>query len=283
MKTIFRRRWLLAGSLFAILLFAAGTIALAKIKRYPARPIRIVVHAEPIAAFDNRDPARTRFGALEFRGGLELTSKDKRFGGISALHMAVDGGRFLALTDRGAWLKGRIVYRQERPAGLADIEMAPVLAWDGKPLAKHGWYDTESLTEDGDGHAYVGIERVEKILRFELKKGLASRGRPIPVPPDFKTFINNRSLECLAASPKDSPVAGQLIVVTERSLDAAGNHRAFLLNGKQVGRFQRETQRRFRRQRLRHPAAERSVAAGAQLFAATWRRHAHSPHSACCH
>ena len=216
---------------------AAGTIALAKIERYPAKPTLVAVHAEPIAAFDNRDPSRVRFGALEFRGGLELTSKDQRFGGISALHMDADGSHFLALTDRGAWLKGSIVYRDGRPAGLAGVEMAPMLAWDGKPLAKHGWYDTESLTEDGAGHAYVGIERVEKIVRFDLKAGLTARGRPIPVPPDFKTFTNNKSLECLAAAPKGSALAGQLIAVTERSLDAAGNHRAFLLRGKQFGRF----------------------------------------------
>ncbi len=153
------------------------------LERYPAKPTPVAVHAEPIAAFDNRDPSRTRFGALEFRGGLELTSKDKRFGGISALHMDADGSHFLALSDRGAWFKGRIVYRDGRPAGLADVEMAPILAWDGKPLAKHGWYDTESLAEDGAGHAYVGIERVEKIVRFDLKKGLpraASRSRCRP-------------------------------------------------------------------------------------------------------
>ena len=232
-----RRRWLLLGSLLAALLAAAGTIALAKIERYPAKPTPVAVHAKLITAFDNRHPLRVRYGALEFRGGLELTSKDKRFGGISALHMDAGGNHFLALTDRGAWLKGRIVYRGGRPAGLAGVEMAPVLGADGKPLAAHGWYDTESLTEDDAGHAYVGIERVEKIVRFDLKAGLTARGRPIPTPPDFKTFSNNKSLECLAAVPKGSALAGQLIAVTEHSLDAAGNHRAFLLNGKQVGRF----------------------------------------------
>jgi len=232
-----RGRWLLAGSLFAALLVAAGTIALAGVTRYPARPIPVAVHTETITSFDNRDPSRVRFGALEFRGGLALTSKEPSFGGISALHMAADGSHFLALTDRGAWLKGRFVYRDGRPAGLADVEMAPILAWDGKPLAKHGWYDTESLAEDGAGHAYVGIERVEKIVRFDLKKGLLARGDPIFVPPDFKTFVNNKSLECLAIPPKGTALAGRLIAVTERSLDTAGNHRAFLLKGKQVGRF----------------------------------------------
>lgn len=227
----FRRRWLLAGSLFAALLAAASTITLAEAERYPAKPVRIAIHAKPITAFDNKDATRVRFGALEFRGGLELTSKDKRFGGISALHMAADGARFRALTDRGDWLAGRIVYRGGSPAGLADVELAPALASDGRPLAKHRWYDTESLAIDDAGRAYVGIERVHRIVRFDLKNGLRARGQPIPVPDAFKTLGNNKSLECLAVPPKDSILAGQLIVVTEHSLDDAHNNRAFLLAG----------------------------------------------------
>lgn len=232
-----RRRWLIGGSLFAALLVAAGTVALAQANRYPAKPTHISVHAEPIAAFDNRDPSRVRFGVLEFRGGLELTSKDPSFGGISALHMAADGSHFRALTDRGAWLTGQIVYRQDRPAAIRDVEMAPALAWDGKPLAKHGWYDTESLTVDDAGQAYVGIERVHRIVRFDLKKGLRARGQPIPVPAEFETLGNNKSLECLAAVPKGSPLSGQLIAVAERSLDAAHDNRAFLLAGKDFKTF----------------------------------------------
>ena len=37
-------------------------------------PIAIEVHAEPIKVFDSHDPSRQRFGQLEFRGGLTLTS-----------------------------------------------------------------------------------------------------------------------------------------------------------------------------------------------------------------
>ncbi len=85
---------------------------------------------------------------------------------------------------------------------------------------------------------YVGIERVEKIVRFDYRRdGLLARGQPIPVPPDFKTFTYNKSLECLAAPPKGAPLAGSLIAVTERSLDAAGNHRSYVLNGAHVERF----------------------------------------------
>ena len=230
-----RRRWLAGGALLALAL-VAGSFALAE-RLYSPAPTRIAIQATPIAVFDNRDPSQTRFGRLEFRGGLALTSNDKAFGGISGIRVEPDGSHFLAVTDNGSWLRGRIVYEDGKPAGIADAEMAPILGADGKPLAAHGWHDVESLAEF-DGKLYIGIERVERIVRFDLRRdGLKARGEPIPVPPDFKTFVRNKSLECLAAPPKGAPLAGKLIVVAEESLDAAGNHRSFLIDGDQVERF----------------------------------------------
>jgi hypothetical protein len=230
-----RRGWLGAGAAAAFVFIVS--VAAADSLRTAGAPTHITVEATPIASFDNRDPARTRFGALEFRGGLVLSSTYGAFGGISALHMQGDGAHFLAVTDNGSWLRGRIVYDNGRPAGLADAEMAPALGPNGTPLAARGWFDLESLAEK-DGQFYVGIERAEKIVRFDIAKdGLAARGQPIQVPADFKTFKFNKSLECLAAPPKEAPLAGKLIVITERSLDAAGNHRAFLLEGDKVERF----------------------------------------------
>ena len=46
--------------------------------------------------------------------------------------------------------------------------MAPILGPDGQPLQARGWYDTESLAEDG-GTVYVGIERVNQIVRFDYR------------------------------------------------------------------------------------------------------------------
>jgi hypothetical protein len=113
----------------------------------PAQGLRIQVRATQISSFDTRDPAQLRFGALEFRGGLALTSNDPAFGGISALRMEPDGSHFLALTDNGSWLRARLVYEDGKPTGIADAEMAPMLGSDGKPLATRGWFDTESLAE----------------------------------------------------------------------------------------------------------------------------------------
>lgn len=235
MKTA-RSRWLLVGAFSALCLVVAVT-AWAQVQRYSGAPVRIQIRATPIESFDAREPSQTRFGALTFRGGLALTSNNAVFGGISGLHMEADGEHFLAVTDRGSWLRGRIVYRNGKPAGIADAEMAPLLGGDGTPLAAYKWFDAEALTES-DGLFYVGIERVDQIVRFNIRgHGLAAQGEAIKVPPDFKTFVFNKSLECLAGVPKGLPRAGELIVVTEESLDSAGNHRAFVLNGGEPLRF----------------------------------------------
>ena len=117
------------------------------------------------------------------------------------------------------------------------MEMAPLLGADGTPLAARGWFDAE-LLENDNGTLYVGLERVEQIVRFDYARdGLLARAEPLKVPADFKTFKFNKSLECLAMPPKGSLLAGTLIVITERSLDAQGNHRSYLLNGDHVERF----------------------------------------------
>ena len=230
-----RRRALIALLIASI--GVIGSFALAHALLYAAAPTRIEIDATPITSFDNREPSQIRFGALEFRGGLVLTSRNPAFGGISGIHVEPDGEHFIAITDKGSWLRGRIVYQNGRPARIADAEMAPILGSDGRPLAAWGWFDTESLTER-DGVFYIGIERVEQIVRLDYRRdGFKARAEPIKVPADFKSFRYNRSLECLAAPPQGSPLAGELIVVTERSLDAGGNLRSFLLDGDRVTRF----------------------------------------------
>jgi hypothetical protein len=220
------------------LLAAVGAPVLAQHSpRAPEAPIRIEVRAQPIEAFDSRDPSLQRFGKLEFRGGLVLTSPYKEFGGLSSLRLAPDGARFIAVSDKGRWLKGRIVYRDNRPVGIADAEMAPVLGPDGKPLAARGWYDTESIADDG-GTLYVGIERVHRIVRFDYGKyGLMARGRPIEVPAAMRALPGNKSIEALVKAPKGQKLAGTLIAISERGLDPHGNLLGFLIGGRQPGTF----------------------------------------------
>jgi hypothetical protein len=201
------------------------------------KPIRVQIHAQPIAAFDDHDVNQRRFGQLEFRGGLQLTSSYKEFGGISAIRLAPDGARFIALTDHGRWLRGRIVYAGASPVRIADAEMAPMLDASGKPLARRGWFDTESIAEDG-GTLYVGIERVNQIVKFDYgKNGLLARAEPIPLPEGVKTLPFNLGLEALVVVPTGMPLAGTMIAISERGLDQAGNLKAFLIGGPSPGDF----------------------------------------------
>jgi hypothetical protein len=192
--------------------------------------------ARPIAAFEPRDPARVRFGALTFRGGMSLTSSYREFGGISSIRLNADGARFLAVTDKGWWLRGRIVYDGTRPVGIADAEMAPVLGPDGKPLAARNWYDTESMAEDG-GIVYLGLERVHRIVRADVARhGLLARGQPIAVPPGMAKLPNNKSIECLEYV-KTGALARTLMAISERGLDENGNIKGFLIGGQSPGEF----------------------------------------------
>ncbi len=200
-------------------------------------PEKVEIRVRAIESFQPAEPDRRIFGSLEFRGGLELSSPAKNFGGLSAIRVAADGANFLAVTDKADWLRGRIVYRDNRPVGVADVEMAPMLGADGRALTARGWYDSEALALDGNA-AYVALERVHRILRFDVgKDGLLARAQVVPTPPDMSKLPSNRGIECLIAMPKGTPFAGALMAISERGLDADGNVRGFLIGGPKPGTF----------------------------------------------
>jgi hypothetical protein len=206
--------------------------------RAPETPTRIEVRARSITSFEPGNPARTRFGDLIFRGGLELTSPYQHFGGLSSLRVKPDGSSFLSISDKGYWLRGRILYEGTIPVGIADAEMAPALGPDGKSLASRGWFDTESIAESGEGIVWVGIERVNRIVRFDMRDGgLTARGTPIPVPEGIKTLPYNKGIECLVYAPPGMPAGGTLIAISERGLDSDGNIRGFLIGWSGPGEF----------------------------------------------
>ena len=200
-------------------------------------PVSIEVKARPIPWFDRHDHDRVRFGALEYRSGLVLTSAFPRFGGLSGLRLDPKGERFISFSDRGHWFTGRIVYEGRAMTGLADVESAPMLGPDGKPITARGWFDSESIALDGS-FVYIGLERVNKVLRFDFSKGFTrARGEVVPLPKAASKLPNNKGLEALVFVPKGQPLAGTLIAMSERGLDASGNLIAFLVGGPTPGQF----------------------------------------------
>jgi hypothetical protein len=200
-------------------------------------PASIEVKSRPIPFFDTSDHARVRFGALEYRSGLVLTSAFPGFGGLSGLRLDAKGERFISFSDHGTWFTGRILYQGREMTGLDDVEAAPMLGPDGRPLTTRGWFDTESIALDGS-FVYIGIERVNQVLRFDFAKGFTrSRGEVFPMPPAVKKLPFNKGLEALVFVPKGFPLEGTLIAISERGLDHDGNLIAFLVGGPTPGQF----------------------------------------------
>ena len=239
------RRRFLKTTAAGFSVFAASGFARAQFVAPPAPaddasangPIAIEVKARTIPSFDRRDRDRVRFGALEYRSGLVLTSSFSRFGGLSGLRLDTKGERFISFSDRGHWFTGRIVYDGRAMVGLADVETAPMLGPDGKPIIERGWYDSESIALDGS-LVYIGLERVNKVLRFDFGKGFTrARGEVVALPKAASRLPNNKGLEALVFVPKGQPLAGTLIAISERGLDAKGNLIAFLVGGPSPGQF----------------------------------------------
>ena len=206
-------------------------------------PVSIEVNARAIPFFEPRDRSRVRFGSLQYRSGLVLTSPHRGFGGLSGFRFLDDKGeRFLALSDQGTWFTGAIRYDGSRMAGLDDVEAAPMLNAEGRPITeKRLWYDTESLARDGS-LVYVGLERVNQIMRFDFAKGgTRAPGEVIASPAAIRKLPVNKGLEALVFVPKgkdkNTPLAGTLIAFSERGLDADGNLVAFLIGGASPGQF----------------------------------------------
>lgn len=237
-KDLSRRRFL--SNAAAALSAGAGLLTPLHVAAQDAKydgPVSLEVNARRIEHFDPRDASHVRYGSLEFRSGLVLTSSFRGFGGLSALRLDKKGERFISLSDKANWFTGRLTYRGKVLSGLADVTSAPILGSDGRQISKRGWFDTESLAFDG-ATAYVGLERVNQILRFDFgKDGIRARGEPISLPPGIDKLPFNKGLESLVFVPKGQPLAGTLIGISERGLDPAGNILGFLIGGPSPGQF----------------------------------------------
>lgn len=198
--------------LLAVLLLAA-TLAL------PAAADPIPLSATPIDLLPGQ-PETRRIGRLEYLGGLHLTSRDARFGGISGLETAADG-RLLAVTDTGCWLGLRPVRDpQGRLVGVQDADLVPLADQRGRALDGKKRSDAEALRRDASGGLLVAFEREHRVLRY---RSVGGPGVPIAVPPDIKGQPENGGIESLAAWPD-----GRVLLISEQARTAEGDLKAWL-------------------------------------------------------
>lgn len=195
------------------------------------------VTAHPINRFRIGSDDRM-FGPLEFLGGLELRSSESAFGSISGFRFSDRSGGFVAVTDTGFWVFGRVLRgAMDRATGWTDVAMQPITDAGGA-TGEHKWNrDAESLEIEGST-AVVGFERDHRVATYDLSGAevSAETGRIDYLVPSHE-LRRNAGFETIAKAPVDSHLGGALVAITEKSLDEDGDIFAAILGGPEKGVF----------------------------------------------
>ncbi len=191
---------------------------------------RIDIAVRRIERFSRAMPEASdaRFGRLRFNGGLVLTSPSKDFGGLSGLVIADDGQRFVAVSDAGSWLTGRLTYDEGRPSGVADVHLGPILALGGKGLGRKRDVDAEAVClAEGNldkGTLLIAFERNHRIGRFPIVGAQVQAPTSyLRLPAETRQMSRNKGFEalCLLAG---GPLKGSVVAISERFPNADGHH-----------------------------------------------------------
>lgn len=144
----------------------------AGVKREASETIGLTAKPVPLQALN---ASRRQVGELNFVGGFQLSSPDKRFGGLSGIDV-LDDGNLLAISDQGdfVWIDLGGDGLTPKAARISTMHDAKGELLQGKTDG-----DAEGLAVNG-GTALVSYERNHRVLAFDLGEcGAAARGAPI--------------------------------------------------------------------------------------------------------
>lgn len=228
------RRKLLGGLAATAYVAGCGNVGAQNDERAESRRTSqaIAINARAIAHFQPGRPDTRRFGDLEFRGGLVLSSPAQDFGGWSGLVMAVDGGSILLVSDRGFWLRANVDYAGNRPAAIADACIGSLRALRGRALRKKRERDAESIAlVDGSlerAALLIGFERVHRIGRFDILGGqMEPPSRYLRLPAEASRMAGNQGIEALAVI-RAGALRGSVVAFAERLTRGSGYHTGWL-------------------------------------------------------
>ena len=191
------------GFLIASLALLAACAPSAADAPIPEQWRAIEVQSRPVA-FGEPD-----LGRLRFRGGLDLTSTDASFGGLSGLEV-LDDNRFIAESDDGHWFEGRLVLSSESAlTGVAEMRTALMRDERGAPFESKQSADSEDLTQLPDGRFAVSFEQTQTIRIYDLNRdgpfGAALAGPPLA---GVDRLPRNAGLEAMTALADGTLVVG---------------------------------------------------------------------------
>lgn len=203
----------------------------------PAAGQSITIEAHEFSlAYGQRQ--RTRFGKLDWLGGIVLSSSSPRFGGFSGLDIDKDGKRLIAVSDKGAWLTAEIDYDGHRPIGLKNARLGPLRDPKGAPLAGKKNSDAEGLAVlnwNEGGELLVSFERRHRIVKYALTaNGVSKQLGSIPLPRSMRQLRKNRGLEGLTIIG-EGRLKGTIVAFAERPLQKSGGLTGWLIGGPTPG------------------------------------------------
>ncbi|EKF17184.1 esterase-like activity of phytase family protein [Nitratireductor pacificus] len=180
----------------------------------------------------------TRFGPLEFVGGLSMTSPVDHFGAFSSFRFSRPGANFIGVADTGFWFFGHVTRdMMGKPVGFENFSMQPMVDGNGLSTREKWTTDAEGIALK-DGVATVSFERVQRIAEFRVERdAMAAAVADIDFLVPRHELRTNRGFETLAYAPEGGRLGGARVVVAERSIDANGNCFAAILEGPHKGVF----------------------------------------------
>jgi len=164
---------------------------------------------------------KTRFGALEFRGGLVVSSKDKRFGGWSGIQVLPGGRDAVIVSDLGYLLEARLDYRDNRLSGISIPHLMPALPGSGKGIKRN---DSEDLAIGAGNEIIIALEEDnQQIVLRPMVDGKWVRPQRVRVPDAHRKLGINKGIESVALIPPGLPHAGHILAIAERPTRRSGS------------------------------------------------------------
>lgn len=197
----------------------------------------VEVSARPITTF-HIGSADKQFGPLEFVGGLEMNSTTRDFGALSAFRFVKPGSDFIGVADTGFWFFGSITHdADKRPSGIQNFRMQQMVDEKRRPIDRKWEVDAEGLAVK-DGIATVGFERDHRVAQFKIDpSNMTAPFKQLNFLVPARELRQNRGFETVTHANPNGQHEGGLVVVSEKSLDKAGNIYAAIIEGPHKGVF----------------------------------------------
>lgn len=225
---------------------AAAALAILASAIPAAHAVELTISAIPVTSFRGVGLDQPVDGLI-WRGGIEMTSPDNTFGGLSGVAFTGPEQRIAMVSDRGNFVTGQLIYDDaDRLFGFIGVNLEAIQNSRGAPLPRQFSRDAEAIStimRNGVPAAVrVGFENLTRVADFELTNGVPGGAATEVAIPDWLTDTRtNESLEAVCIAPPASPIAGSTLLLTEGVVDDDGRHVAWLLGHNDKGPLRYES------------------------------------------